>query len=51
MAKKKTFVIMYKYANYPWAEYDRTSVEAWKDIQMSRAQIEHEGAEFKVVEK
>jgi hypothetical protein len=51
MAKAKTYVILYKYPNKPWVEYDRSKDKGWAEIQTHRMSVDHPGAEYKVEER
>jgi hypothetical protein len=46
--KKPTYFIMYKYANQPWKEFDRTQVQNWAEIQEIRCRYAHPDAQVKI---
>jgi hypothetical protein len=48
MKSAKLFVLLYKYPNKPWVEYDRTKDAGWSTIQDERMRVDHPGAEYKV---
>lgn len=51
MSKKQTYIIRFKYPNYPWVEYDRTQVSDWRDVQLARCIAEHPDAKVEVLRK
>lgn len=48
MTSKPFIIIEYKYPERPWAEYDRTKVVNWANVQFDRMKAEHPtAAEFR----
>lgn len=49
--KKKTYILEYKRKEHPWTKYDQTQDLSWANVQLERMKKDHEGAEYRIIEK